>query len=470
MLSRIEAFARRQPDAAAVSGKEEIISYGALWERAQRRADDLLRQGTAPVLLLDNGAADVFVSLVACLIAGRTYVPVRPDTPQQRLQTIAALSGATLALTDLPLPLPGVDCCPAAELSKYGAFPVRHGESSTVYIIFTSGSTGEPKGVPISRGNLESFLRWMCRLAPLRDLRQCRVLHQANLSFDLSVADVYYTLCGGHTLVLPDPAHATDCEEIFSTLRAQAVQVAVLTPTFAQLCLLHPAFNAEHLPALRCIYLCGERLESSLAQRLLKAFPRLDLLNAYGPTEATSAVSAIRITPALLAAEPVLPVGTTDNLATPVRIEDGEIVLAGDSVFSGYLGGVTGGYREAHGERSYHTGDLGTIRDGKLYCLGRRDDQIKFNGYRIEPGEIEAQLNAIDGVQGAAVLARKTPQGTVKMLQAFVVLQDDMTIQQVRAALKTRLPAYMIPKSIRALPELPVNENGKIDRKVLTTL
>lgn len=470
MQERIKHFAQTQPQQIAFCSEEETLTYGTLWTQANVRADCLRRQGTAPVILFRERKAQTLVSMLACLIARRAYVPVHPDTPLLRLERIATLSGAGLVLTPEMPALSGVDCCASDRLDRYAALPAQHCDSAIAYIIFTSGSTGTPKGVPISRRNLDHFTAWITQLPPLDELRQGSVFNQASFSFDLSVAALCYALHGGHTLVMMNAENLTDCDRIVSTFLKQKVQVAVLTPSFLKLCLLHPQFNADALPDLRCVYLCGEVLEKPPAQRLLSAFPKLALLNAYGPTEATSAVSAIRITADLLSQQTLLPVGDAASFATQIEIDNGEIVLRGESVFGGYLGGVRGGFQRVDGQPVYRTGDCGFIRDNQLYCTGRMDRQVKLSGYRIELDEIESQLCAIPGVLNAAVVAKKTPQGAVKSIQAFVVLQDGLTTAQVRTALAARLLPYMMPKTIRALPRLPVNENGKIDRKALMTL
>lgn len=467
MLNQIKHFAQTHAQFPAFCSEEGTLTYGALWVEVNARADLLRRQGTAPVILFRESKTQTFVSILACLIARRAYVPVHSDTPLLRLKCIAELSGADLVLTSEKLVLSGVDFCASEELGRYGALPTQRCDSAIAYIIFTSGSTGMPKGVPISRKNLDHFTAWISHLPPLDSYARGSVFNQASFSFDLSVAALCFALHGGHMLVMMDPAELTDCDRIISTFLKQKIQVAVLTPSFAKLCLLHSSFNAKALPCLRCIYLCGEVLERPVAQRLLAAFPDLVLLNAYGPTEATSAVSAIQITKDLLAQETLLPVGDTDLFATEIKIDDGEIVLKGESVFGGYLGDVRGGFRIVDGWPVYRTGDCGFLRDNMLFCTGRMDRQVKISGYRIELDEIEAQLCAISGVQNAAVVAKKTPQGVAKAIQAFVVLENGMTVEQVRTALSARLLPYMMPKTIRALPSLPVNENGKIDRKAL---
>ena len=247
--------------------------------------------------------------------------------------------------------------------------------------------------------------------------------------------------------------------------------MAMLTPTFIRLCMLDESFNRQECPELRCIYSCGELLDKKTAQKLFVRFPNLKLINAYGPTEATSAVSGIVITEALLQSGQPLPVGDMRTNATEIVIDDGEIVLKGKSVSRGYLQGPDGGFFAEKGLQCYRTGDLGYIRDGMLYCTGRRDSQVKYNGYRIELMDIENNIISIPGVQECAVIAKYTENNNVKTIKAFVATEAaEFDSSYIRNELSKKIPGYMIPRTITVLDRLPVNKNGKIDRKALAEL
>ena len=453
--------ARAFPDRIAWQAGEESVTYAALAQNARRYAGLLRRQGTSPVLLYGPKNTDTLTAIAACLLARRAYVPVGLFTPPERLRRVASLTGATLAITGLSPEIPGAEVLPLAGLERYAGLPEQPGRNETAYVIFTSGSTGEPKGVPITYRNLDNFVAWISALPPLKDYRAVRVLNQADFSFDLSVADLYYALCNGHTLVRGAPSE--DLPAVFQALRQ--VEVAVVTPTFLRLCLLNREFAAKEFSRLRCVYCCGETLEPSLAARFFAAFPGAVLLNAYGPTEATSAVSAVRITPEMANNGDLLPVGEAGGCAVTIEAPDGEIVLKGDSVFGGYLNGPAGGWFSENGVNCYRTGDLGSWENGLLYCRGRADGQIKYKGYRIELNEIECQLGAIEGVASCAVVARRNPAGTVTGIRAFYTGAAEEP--RLKDALRKKLPDYMIPARIQRLDRLPVNANGKIDRKRL---
>ena len=463
IAKRLLSAAAEYPSATAYRTSSRSVSYGELFGLADKISKGLKAGGTSPVIIKSRKTPETAACIIACILADRAYVPVAPDIPAVRLDSVISLTGSDLMFDNgsfVPVPK-------SSDIQS-GAF------EDTAYIIFTSGSTGVPKGVPISYDNLDNFIAWISGLSPLDSYRDAAVFNHASFSFDLSVAAMYYAWCGGHTLVDAGTDDFFDYTGIMDILGKASASVAVMTPTFANLCLLDRSFCAETLPALKCIYFCGERLTIRTVERLWTAFPDLKIINAYGPTEATSAVCAAGITLEMLT-KPYLPVGTDRGNAADISIENGEIVLRGASVFGGYLGGDRGGHFTESvpagpggcAVNCYRTGDLGYIEDGYLYCTGRMDDQVKYKGYRIEPGDIENNLNRIPGVLQSAVTASRDSQGQVKSLKAFVVTEG-VSADAIRKALEETLPGYMIPKIITVTDRLPVNTNGKTDRKALT--
>lgn len=234
-------------------------------------------------------------------------------------------------------------------------------------------------------------------------------------------------------------------------MEASDPSLLVVTPSFLRLCLTEPSFGPARLPRLRTVFSCGEVLPPAAARRLLDRFPGVALLNAYGPTEATCAVCAVPISREMCTGP--LPIGVVGEGAVDISLEEGEIVLAGASVAPRF------------GEK-YSTGDLGYVEKGLLYWAGRRDLQLKYKGYRLEPARIEGALEALPQVERAAVLPRRDGAGQVKGLTAFVEgtgLEPEMLAQ----ALAERLPPSQIPGQWRLLDRMPLTHNGKCDRKRL---
>lgn len=465
IIDKIKEIVKLYPNRVAYTVDNESITYENLWDNATKYSKFLKNEGTSPIIIYGNKEINMIISILSCLIAKRAYIPIGTCMPISRINSIIKMTNASLILTDYEINIPNIKISKITDLSNA---PIKEEDNlnNTSYIIFTSGSTGEPKGVPISYNNLDNFVTWISNIYPLSDYHNINVLNTASFSFDLSVADLYYSLCNGHTLFATNNSCLCSYFDIFNTLKD--INLIVCTPTYIKLCLLDSSFNSQNYPNLKCIYFCGEQLEINLVKKLYLLFPNIDIINAYGPTEATSAVSAIRINRKMLN-EDILPVGDINNLAVNIEIINNEIVLKGKSVFNGYLNITTDNVYKENGINCYKTGDLGYIRNNKLYITGRKDNQIKYKGYRIELHDIENNILQIKDVIDCAVIAKYDENNIVKILKAFVVSKNKDS-NYIKEKLKTMLPNYMIPKSIVILDKLPVNLNGKIDRKALSKL
>lgn len=466
IIEKIQKVVEKNPNKIAYKVNNETITYQELWSSIGKYSHLLKCQGTSPVIIYGHKEINIVKSILSCLLANRTYVPIGSCTPISRLKKIVEITKSSLILTDEDISIDNI-CSTSIEcLDKFASFKENEIDNNIVYMIFTSGSTGEPKGVPISKENLNNFVNWISNLKPLCNYKDICVLNQASFSFDLSVADFYYSMCNGHTLIALNGDVQNDFDEIFSIMHE--VTVAVMTPTLMKICLLNKDFNEINFPNFKCVYFCGETLENKTVKKLFESFPNLEVINAYGPTEVTSAVSAINITKDIVNKEELLPVGSINNLATEVEIIDDEIILKGPSVFSGYLGNIKGGYYKENNLNCYKTGDIGFIKDNKLYCKGRKDSQIKYKGYRIELNDIEYNISKIKGVVECAVIAKYNDDNVVKTVKAFVVGNVDANF--IKEELQKIIPGYMMPRTIKILDKLPINQNGKIDRKALRDL
>ncbi len=446
-----EILQKYSENTAFICGKDSL-TYAELFSRAQALGAVLKNQSGSTAAIFGSKNTASFVAIIACLLAKKAYLPIDFALPKERVDKIISLSEACVL----------IDCTGEDTVLKpVNAEPRSAGENENAYIIFTSGSTGTPKGVPISYENLNNFIDWITKLEPLSGYEHASVLSHASFSFDLSTAAIFYALSGGHTLV--QLSDTEDFAAIFDTMAKNKTSVIVATPTFLRMLLLNKEFSEAKYPFLKCIYFCGETLQKSLCKAVFERFSKIRIINAYGPTEATSAVSAYEITPKTLETEEILPVGNLSTAACEIYEENGELVLKGKSVFKGYLG-----ICEKTEDFRYRTGDLGCIRNGKIYCKGRADAQIKYKGYRIELGDIEENISEIEGVISAAVIAKKTPENEVKLIKAYYC--GDVTEEELRQKLSEKLPGYMLPKVIKKLAEMPVNRNGKTDRKKLEAL
>ena len=346
------------------------------------------------------------------------------------------------------------------------------------YIIFTSGSTGIPKGVKVTYKNLDSCINWLSNIITIKNET---ILNQANFSFDLSVADLYLSLINGNEHFILENTTNFDFTKIFLQLKQSNASVAVMTPSFADLLLLDKSFGSEILPNLKTIIFCGEILLKTTIKKLLSRFNNIKIINSYGPTECTFAVTSIEISDEILKQENI-PVGKPKEDVKIIIVDEngnklpdskvGEILIVGKSVADGYLEDLgTNTFTKYNGENAYLTGDLGYIENGILYYECRKDNQIKYKGYRIELSDIEKNLYDLDYFEKVKVLEKKSSENKIIKLVAFVKLKTNInkTDVEIQKDLSKKIPEYMRP-SIKILENFPINNNGKTDIKELSRI
>ncbi|MBA2672822.1 non-ribosomal peptide synthase/polyketide synthase, partial [Ramlibacter sp.] len=480
-----EEQARRNPEAVALAYEQRQFTYAQLNARANQLAHHLRQLGAGPERLVGicmRRSPEMVVGLLAVLKAGAAYVPMDPAYPAQRLQHMLQDSAAAVVLVDTAgrHALPGTPDAtvlhlrddaqrwakaPAADVAVQAPH-TRH----LAYVIYTSGSTGQPKGVMVEHRSLCNLVGWHCRAFGLGDGQ--RSAATAGVGFDASTWEIWPPLCSGGTLVLPPARVEGDATALLQWWRGQALDVSFLVTPLAEL-----AFSEGwNNPGLGVLLVGGDRL---------RQVPRLEgtrLVNNYGPTETT----VVATSGPVHAGEPVVHIGrpiantriyVLDREGQPVPVGvAGEICIGGDSVARGYLNQPRLTAERFvqdpfHGGRMYRTGDLGRwLADGNIDYLGRLDSQVKLRGFRIELGEIEAVLQQHAQVGQAVVMLREDEAGDGdQKLVAYVVGKGDAVpdVEQLRQALKTKLPEYMVPGAFVALQALPLSPNGKVDTKAL---
>jgi amino acid adenylation domain-containing protein len=488
-----ERQAARTPGAPAVIGGGAGLSYGELNARANRLARHLITVGAGPERLVGVAmprSPDMIVALLAVLKSGAAYVPVDPDYPPGRQAFMLTDARAAIVLTtsrlagSLPAaaaPLIVDDPALAEVISRYPAGDVGDGErrgllhpAHPAYVIYTSGSTGRPKGVMITHASLVNYL---ARARQAYRHLAGRTLLISPVSFDGSVSALYGCLLSGGQLCLGA------ADEDLPALAARAGGFTFLKATPSHLPLL-ARLPASCVPAGQMM-VGGEAVPAAALREWRQRHPGLGLVNQYGPTEATVGCLDYQMSPQ----DPVpdlVPIGRP-MWNTRVYVLDehlglvppgvaGELYIAGGQLARGYLGrpGLTAERFVAcpfgpGGERMYRTGDLGRWnKAGQIEYLGRADDQVKVRGFRIEPGEIEAVLAALQGVGQAAVAVREDQPGD-KRLAGYVVPRPGAELDP--AALREEcgrvLPGYMVPSAVVVLDALPLTANGKLDRRAL---
>lgn len=451
------------PDRLALAGADRNLSWSGF-----RAAVDawVIGAGDAgvgpdiPLVIYGHKEAQFLVAMAGCLRLNAPFVPVDEIYPEERLQKIAAIVRA-----------PAIYRAATRVFQATGYPPRALPEEDLAYVMFTSGSTGEPKGVQIGREGVGGLVEWMrsCfRLGPAPVF-----MNQAPFSFDLSMYEVFGFLGLGGSIVLNSRELVAQPRAYLERLAQHAVNVWVSTPSFARQQLLNKQFSAVHLPELETFLFCGETLPVTLARELRQRFPAARILNTYGPTEATVATTWMFIDDEVLARHDPLPVGYAKP-GSMVRVDpaNGEIEILGNHVMRGYLNREDlnqGKMFEEAGTRGFRTGDLGAVGpDGLLFCRGRRDDQIKLHGYRIELSEVDRALQRLAGIGAAAAVPLRRADGSVARLIAYVTFSEGSRAPaDWKQQLAAWLPPYMIPSELLPAGDLPVSANGKIDRKAL---
>ena len=479
LLERIARWGKETPERAAHVSGERTLTYAELCTRSDALAAWIERElggNRGPVAVLGHKEPEMLIAFLAVVKSGRAYVPIDTALPPQRIERIIETADAALTLTPARV----------AELAGENAITscCRVESGDAFYIIFTSGSTGEPKGVVITLANLTAFVDWMIGEQHFTESAET-FLNQAPFSFDLSVMDLYLSLVTGGTLFSVTKEDVANLKSLFEKLARSGVTSWVSTPSFAQMCLIERGFTQAMLPGLRRFLFCGETLAPETASQLLDRFPQAEVWNTYGPTEATVATSSVRVDRDVLAKHDTLPIGYTmpgtrllicDETGAEVPAgERGELVIAGPNVSPGYFRRddlTANAFSTRDGLRAYRTGDWARETGGLFFCDGRMDGQIKLFGYRIELGDLEANLRALPEIADAVVLpVRKA--GKIESLAAFVILAVEKagTDFEMAARLKTklaeRLPAYMLPRKFHFLEAFPMTPNGKADRRAL---
>ncbi|MFY0578532.1 amino acid adenylation domain-containing protein [Cystobacter fuscus] len=479
-----EQAARANPDLVAVRGAEELLTYGELEARASSLARRLQARGVGPgdcVGLWTGRTPELLVSLLGILKSGACYLPIDPSYPEARIAFLLKDANARTLVVDAGTSVP--EGAFGADVVRLGVDPEgpdvartpREGTPADLaYILYTSGSSGMPKGVMLEHHSVVNFLTGMMHALPLEGVR--RVLCTTTVSFDIFVLETLLPLALGREVVLASEEEQRDPGALAGLISRARPDLVQLTPSRLQLLLEHP-HGLEALRGVSLLLVGGEPLPPLVLERL-GALTTTRVFNMYGPTETTVWSTCAELTGSGRV-HVGRPIQNTQVFIVDARGEPlpsgviGEVCIGGEGVAHGYLNRP-----ELDGERFwtpsfapgrfYRTGDLGHwLPTGELILLGRVDAQLKVRGYRIEPGEIEAQILRTAGVSAAAVLGKADRTGVLSLV-AFYVPRDGAG--SPREALRAVLPPYMVPARWVALEAMPVLPSGKIDRKALARI
>jgi amino acid adenylation domain-containing protein len=487
-----EAQVERTPSAIAVVVNDQQLTYAELNARANQLARFLRRFGTGPdslVGLCVERSIEMVVGILGVLKAGAGYVPMDPTYPADRLAFMLQDANVFVLLTQSNLleQLPphngprlslDTDWDVIAKERKDNLTPWAN-PANLAYVIYTSGSTGKPKGVMIHHRGLVNYLSWATETYEVA--KGCGAPVHSSISFDLTITSLFSPLLVGRSIFLI----ADGIENLVAALLARDnYSLVKITPA-------HLRALAELMPAdqvrgrVRALVIGGEALHMEGLAFWRNHAPATRLINEYGPTETVVGCCVYEVGEDDPEAGPV-PIGTPvgnsqlyvlDELLQPVENgETGELYIGGDGVGLGYLNRreltderfISDPFSRNRRGRLYRSGDLARFdTDGNLVYLGRIDNQVKIKGFRIELDEVETILSQCPGVRECAVVAREDATGEKRLLAYVVVDGTQLELDELRKAMKTKVPDYMVPTTFVKMESLPLTTNGKVDRQTL---
>lgn len=467
----------------ALTVAKQTFTYGALNDRVTAISNAIATcevPDKAPVAAIyASRSADTYAAILAALSRGYAYVPLNPKFPAERNRYILDRSGASVvifadddaaAIDDILAAPSDFDDLPkpakihTAQATSTTAPPPTIHDNPLAYVLFTSGSTGRPKGVAIRHDNLSAYLDATFAVADYRP--NDRLSQNFDLTFDLSVHDVFVTWRAGAHLIVPSEK---DLDRPGLYAAEHGVTCWFSVPSLAQKIRMQQDLTPENLKQLRLTLFCGEALPVDLAREWAAATGQR-VENWYGPTEATISATRYRLpadTDLISGYNNLVPIGEALPGMSTVVDENGELLLRGPQLADGYLAEpekTAQAFVTHHDHRAYRTGDRVTQDDdGTIHFVDRIDNQVKIRGFRVELGEIEASLRDASGGCAAVVvplpLKSLSPTTLVGVIEGY-----DGPGKIVRDAIAGRLPDYMMPTRVLVMPQFPKNASGKVDR------
>ena len=485
----------RTPDAIALQKAEHTKTYCELNKCANRLAHFLIKTGVVPgdnIGLLASRDFDMIIGMLGIMKAGGAYVPIDPAYPVDRQEYILHQSDLKMVIAGESYPLKAIigdDKFKQINIADAGEFAdtdpgLTISSSQLAYTIYTSGSTGRPKGVMIEHHSAINLISWVNERFNVGP--QDRLLFITSMCFDLSVYDIFGILAAGGSVVIADNNEIQDVRTLQDMLVRYNITFWDSVPTTMDYLVrnLEQERKGYRYTGLKTIFMSGDWIPVSLPSRLKKFFPKAQVVSLGGATEAT-VWSNYYLADQTQKGWKSIPYGRPihnnffyilNDRLEPVSVgEVGDLYIGGVGVARGYANDpektaasfMPDPFNQTAGGMMYRTGDLGRMMpDYNMEFLGRKDNQVKINGFRVELGEIESVLNACPLVCDAVVLAREGADGN-KRLAAYIVPDREFNQQAITAFLKTSLPEYMVPTMWVKLESLPLNSNGKIDRNML---
>ena len=475
----------KEPNKVAAVFEDKEITYAQLNEKANIIAHKLRNLGVKPnefVGIVAERSLEMLIGVYGIIKSGGTYVPIDKDYPKERIDYIlndCKPKAIIVYDADVESSIPIINLKDSNNFHGKIDNPERINKpEDLLYCIYTSGTTGNPKGVMIKHSCVVNY-SINTEYATIHGIKENNIKVMAcvtNLVFDICVTEIITTILNGIKVIIANKLEQENAEYFEEYVLRNCIEAIQTTPSRIKLFMENKSKN-KYFDKLKYIMLGGEKVEADLIKNIRK-YSNAIIVNVYGPSETTvwstmgkieeSDVETIFIGKPITNTQVyILNEKSLCGIGMP-----GELCIAGEGVAAGYLNRedltkqkfISNPYGKG---KLYKTGDLAKwSKDGKIECLGRIDDQIKIRGFRIELGEIQNVIENIDYIKNAAVIVRKDKMGE-NAICAYVVSDEKVNVSELRSAIGKKLPEYMVPSYILQISNIPINKNGKLDRKAL---
>lgn len=491
IIGIISDVAKKYPNSIAVEDQNSKITYKELMEKVNIMANILskegIKKGNVLGVLLEEKNIELIISILSILKVGASFIMLYNNLPEERIRYILKDSKAKAIITKEKLlnkykGLINIDIKRIYEYKNYDEINVNVNMNDVAYLIYTSGTTGKPKGTEQTIGNLINFISSFYNILNKDITNKDKFLSLTNISFDVSIAEIFTPLFYGARLYLYKDITYSSIEEIVKYITNNKITFAYFPPSMLEDIADVMAEYKDKL-YLNKMLVGVEPIKASTLEKFLNINQDIHIINGYGPSETTICSTMYDFSNRVDENE-IIPIGkpihntqiyimNTDKNILPINT-NGELYISGDGVGKGYKYNedlTKEKYIDINGKRMFKTGDIGKWdKNGNIIFWGRNDTQIKFRGYRIDLGEIENSLKSNNEVKNAKVILDKQNYREEKLI-AFVILNDnDMLEESLREFLSKTLPYYMMPSTFIKLNSFPVTNNGKIDQNKLMNI
>lgn len=484
VVDLFEEQVEKTPDNIAVVFENQKLTYRELNEKANQLAWYLKERGIEKDSIIAtcmNRNINLIISIIATLKLGCTYLPINPEYPLERISYILENSHSAILLTNFKsnIDFSIKENIADLDLSKYKQenLNVSIQSDNLTYIIYTSGSTGNPKGVMVQNYNLINFIYSFNNQFSKPFSEQDKCLSITNISFDVSICEIFTPLLLGSTLVLFPENNLNDIPLLCKILEKEKITFLYLPPNI--LLTIYEFIMDNNITTYFDKVLVGvEPIKNDILNNFISLNPNIEIINGYGPTETTICISFFKYKKNINKNE-IVPIGkplNNNNIIVvnsqynllPIGIP-GQLLVCGNNVTKGYLNNkeiTDKNYIILNKKVFYKTGDIAVwLPDGNLKFKNRNDTQIKFRGHRIELDEINLNIKKISGIITSITILQNLYN--TNYLCSYITCSNNLTSEKIKVELAKSLPNYMIPNFIIILKEMPLTPNGKIDRKAL---